>query len=574
MWEILTMETYGIFSLLPPLAAITLAMITKKVIPSLFLGVWVAGFMTEVWPLESPVYLHLLQAPINGSITTVGWLVENGTQPFNFTILLFDFIIGGSIGVLYKAAAIRAVAESAVKYIRSSKSASIMAAALGTAIFFDDYTNTVVSGNTMRDISDRLRVSREKLSYIVDSTAAPIAGLAMFSTWIGFMLGLIESEFDQLGIEIGGFLAYLRALPFQFYAIFAIILVWIVVLTNRNYGGMLKAEIRARETGKVLADDADPMIQTESDLGDPVEEKGSVLVFVVSILGLAIGGLLGLWVTGGGMETYTAEGLTGVLGDADSATALLWASFIMLFFASMPTLIKKTIDIKEWVEGFEDGMKLMIKPTTILLLAWSIGSATSAVGTDIYVQNLAELAGLWALMVPLIIFIAAAFIAFTTGTSWGTFAIMMPIAIPTAYSLAGDEVSIALYASIAAVFSGGIMGDHVSPISDTTIMSSLFTGADHVDHVKTQAPYALTAGAVGVILFTLLAAGLTSWFVLLPIGIVLLVLGHLGLSSWWGKKEGLPKGRVPTYHESEEEGEVEEKIEGYEEKILEEDYKL
>ncbi len=533
------MEHFGILSLLPPLVAIGLAMATKKVIPSLFFGVWIAGVMVEGWN------------PINGSVRTIDWFVENGTDPWNFTILLFDFIIGGAIGVLYKSAALQAVADKAVKYVKSSRSASIVAAVLGGLIFFDDYTNTVVTGNTMRDISDRLRVSREKLSYIVDSTAAPIAGIAMFSTWIGFMVGIIGGEFDELGIEIGEFLAYLRALPFQFYAILAFVMVFMVVFSRRNFGPMLEAEMRARTEGKVIRDDANPLMDTESELGEPVEKEGSVWVFAASILGLALGGLLGLWITGGGMDQYAAEGLTGVLGDADSAQALLWGSFIMLALASIPTLLMRTINLSDWVEGFEDGMKLMIKPTTILLLAWSIGTATDAVGTAPYVVGLAEAVGVTELVVPLAVFVIAMFIAFTTGTSWGTFAIMLPIAIPMSYSLAGDTVTVAMYASIAAVFSGGIFGDHVSPISDTTIMSSLFTGADHIDHVNTQAPYALLAGGIGIILFGLFALGLTSWYVLLPLGFVLLVVGFFGLSEWWGKRKGIPHGKVHIFYSEE-----------------------
>ncbi|MFW5904564.1 MAG: Na+/H+ antiporter NhaC family protein, partial [Candidatus Saliniplasma sp.] len=315
------------------------------------------------------------------------------------------------------------------------------------------------------------------------------------------------------------------------------------------YGPMLEAEYRARKTGKVVADDAKPMLETESTLGEVSEDiTGRAWVFVASILTLVAVSIVGIWTSGGGMDYYAEEGLMGVFGNAAVVQSLLYASFAMLVVATVAAFGYRQLNIEEWIGSIENGFKIMLKPVLILLLAWTIGTATSEVGTAEYVVGLAEAAGIGALLVPLIVFVISAFIAFTTGTSWGTFGIMIPMAIPMAYSLSGDVVGVAVWASIASVFSGGIMGDHCSPISDTTIMSSMFTGSDHVDHVNTQIPYALTVAGAAIVSLSLLAAGLTMWYILLPVSWIVIVVAFFFLSNWYGKKLGIPGGKVPIYY--------------------------
>ena len=253
-----------------------------------------------------------------------------------------------------------------------------------------------------------------------------------------------------------------------------------------------------------------------------------------------------MWYTGGGSEAFAKGGFKEVLGNSDSALALLWGSFAMVVVAFTLVLAMKQMTIEEAEDAMVRGMKQMVIANTILLLAWSIKSATDAVGTAPYIVELAKSAGIGGGWVPLIVFLISMFISFTTGTSWGTFSIMIPIAIPLAYGVTG-RVGPEVFASIGAVFAGGIFGDHCSPISDTTIMSSMFSGSDHIDHVTTQIPYAMTASSVGLVLYLLFALGLRNGWILLLIGGVLLVIAWYLLSEWYGRKYGIPHGKVPIY---------------------------
>lgn len=537
--------------LFPPLFAIALAFITRQVLVALFAGVFVGGLMIYEWNI------------ILGARQSLSWIIENVTDPWNATILIFDFIIGAFVGVLYLSGSMHDVAARVLRRVRNSRGASFLASVLGVLIFFDDYANTVIVGNTSRPVTDKLRVSRELLSYIVDSTAAPIAGLAIISTWIGYEVGLIKEVFETLAEqaakgeiamapEIQAMGAWLMSVPFRFYSIFAIVLVFLVVLTRRHFGPMLKAEHRVIKEGKVLRDGAVPLMPTESILGE-VKSRGPWWNFVVSILVLVIVTIIGMWVTGAeavGFEKYWWEvPFKEALMNADAATALLWGSFAGYITASVIALATRSLDFEKLMNSTIKGMYLMVLANAILVLAWSIKSAADAVGTAPYVVDLATKAGVPAILVPALIFLAAAFIAFTTGTSWGTFALVMPIAIPLSWTLAlqqGVDPYLPLYASIASVFAGGIFGDHCSPISDTTIMSSMFSGADHMDHVATQIPYALLAMSISAVLFFLMYLGLTHPAILLPIGLVLLVVLHRIINIAYAKAVNLPPV-VPDY---------------------------
>ncbi len=545
---------YVVFPLLPPLLAIVLAIATRQVLPALFAGIWVGALMVTGYN------------PFSATTQTLSWIIANATDSWNATILIFDFIIGAFVGVLYASGSMHALAEALSRRVRSARGSSFIAWVLGVAVFFDDYTNTIVVGNASRPITDRTRVSRELLSYIVDSTAAPVAGLALVSTWIGYEVGLIKDAFDTLaqkaqqGLltaapDIGAYAAWLSSVPFRFYSILAIILVLIAVITRRHIGPMLKAEYRAVEEGKVLRDGAQPLMPTETVLGElKAERRAPALLFIVSVLLLVIVTLLGMWITGAeDPSKWWETGFVDALMNADSATALLWGSFVAYLIVLAGALLSRALSFSESMEYTIKGMYLMVYANAILLLAWSIKSAVDAVGTAEYVVGAAKAAQVSPLIVPLIIFLVSMFISFTTGTSWGTFGIMMPIAIPMAWELAvaqnpGDLglAYISTYAAIAAVFSGGIFGDHCSPISDTTIMSSMFSGADHIDHVSTQIPYAVLAAGVGIVLYLLLAIGVTTPLVLLPIGVALLVILHHILNKMYASRAGLPPA-APNY---------------------------
>ncbi len=552
-----TERPYVVFPLLPPLLAIVLAIATRQVLPALFAGIWVGALMIAGYN------------PIMATTQTLQWIIKNATDSWNATILIFDFIIGAFVGVLYASGSMHALARIISKKVKSARGSSFIGWLLGVLIFFDDYTNTIVVGNTARPLTDKTRVSRELLSYIVDSTAAPVAGLALVSTWIGYEVGLIKDSFKTLAEEaakgeiafapdISAYAAWLSSVPFRFYSILAIILVLIVVLTRRHFGPMLPAEYRSVSTGKVLRDGAKPLMPTETVLGEPKKEKQTpAWVFIVSVLLLVFVTLLAMWYTGaesiGYKNVWWEVSFGDALMEADAATALLWGSFTAYLFALAMALLYKSLSFSESMEYTVKGMYLMVYANAILLLAWTIKSAVDAVGTADYVVGAAVSAKVPALIVPLIIFLTAMFISFTTGTSWGTFGIMMPLAIPMAWKLAllqypgsTDMAYLVTYASIAAVFSGGIFGDHCSPISDTTIMSSMFSGADHIDHVTTQIPYAVLAAGVGIVLYLLYAIGLTTPLILLPVGIVLLIILHRVINEFYAKKANLPPV-VPNY---------------------------
>ena len=530
---------YGPLSLLPPLLAIILCIATRQVLPALFIGVWVGALIVASWN------------PLAATTLTFSWIIENVTDSWNATILLFDFIIGAMVALIYASGSMHSLAELLSKRIKTARGASFATSILGILIFFDDYSNTVIVGNAMRSLTDRLRVSRELLSYIVDSTAAPIAGLMFISTWIGYEVGLIKEAFKSLTPKpsVEAYFAWLMSVPYRYYSILAIILVLLVVLTRRHYGGMLKAEHRVVSEGKVLRDGASPLMPTETVLGN-VKARAPPSLFAYSVIGLVIVTLLGMWVTGAeDPSKWWETPFTEALMNADAATALLWGSFVGYLIASVIVLLGGYMRFSEWIDYTIKGMYLMILPNAILVLAWSIKTACDSVGTANYVVGLAEAMGIPALTVPFIIFLIAYFISFTTGTSWGTFGVTMPIAIPMAWSLAhaqGVDPYIVTYASIASVFAGGIFGDHCSPISDTTIMSSMFSAADHVDHVTTQIPYAVTAAGVSAILFLLFAMGLTHPAILLPVGIVILVIAHRVINVQYAKKVKLPPV-VPNY---------------------------
>ena len=529
------MSDFGILSILPPLLAIGLALWTKRPVISLFIAIWLGGTMAHGWN------------PIAGAAQTGQWLADNFADGVYVACTIL--FIGAAEAIMYKSGGINAFVDRVKGKLRTSRVACIVASLLGVVIFVDDYINSVVVGTTMRPITDRVKVSREMLAYVCDSTAAPVSGLLIASTWIGYEVGLIDEAFQSLDINYSAYGAWVSSIPYAFYPILAIILVFLISYTHRHYGPMLKAEYRARTTGKVLRDGAKPMVTTEVDLGKP-KSKGNMWVFIVPLIVLIATTFLGLWYTGGGSETYAEGGFSEVLGNCDSTLALLWGSSASILTAAIMVLALKQMNLEELETAIIQGFKQMQTAIIILMLAWSVGSACDAVGTADYVVGLATSAGVSAALVPLIVFLAAMFIAFCTGTSWGTFAIMMPIAVPLAYHLSGG-LGPEVFASIAAVFGGGIFGDHCSPVSDTTVLSSSFSSCDHIDHVTTQIPYALTAAGVGVILYILFLAGLRNGFALLGLGIILLIVFHYILSEWYGKRVDILHGKVPVYRAEE-----------------------
>jgi len=423
----------------------------------------------------------------------------------------------------------RGFADLLARRIKSPRGAQLASYISGWLVFLDDYANTALVGSTFRPLSDKWGVSREKFSYIIDSTAAPVAAIFLITSWVGYEVGLIGDVLPE-GAVMTPYMYFLYSIPFRFYSLMTLVLVFILVLWRRDYGPMLRAEHRARTTGKVLRDGAQPLGgEVELEVVEvPKYRAVNMWIPLVILIGMAV---FSMWWTGGGPE---AASFPDAIADADAATALLWAVMATVVITLGMNLGQRLGGLTRNMGAFARGMGMMLFACSILILAWSIGSACGAVGTAPYLVGLLEgiISPLW---IPVGIFSLCALISFATGTSWGTMAIMMPLAIPLAWAIGAD-----LVISISAVLTGAIFGDHCSPISDTTILSSTFAGSDHIDHVRTQLPYAVTAVIVAFILYILAGVGLPVWVCLL-IGVAALVGVVYILSKLWSMRTGIPQ---------------------------------
>lgn len=483
----------GWMSLVPPLLAIILALATREMLLALFSGVWIGvTAMSSFNPVKG--FLHSLD----------GYIVDTLADPGHATILLFTFGFGGLIGLIQRNGGLAGIVSIAARYARTRRSGQLATAFMGLFVFFDDYANSLLVGNTMRPFTDKLRISREKLSYIVDSTAAPVASIGLISTWIVFAMSLLDGQLMVLGIKANAYLIFLLSVPFSFYAILAIALVVLNATMRREYGPMYQAEVRAIETGEVLREGATPLsddslLKAAMPEGIPHRWYNAVL----PILTVIIMTMVGMVITG--MPESFPDGLNGlqrllvIMDGTDSSQALLWASFIAATLAVILILSQRLMGIKAILESWFEGARTMFLACIILILAWSLGTVCTDIHTaDFIVYYTKDL--VTAGMLPTLTFLIAAAISFATGTSFGTMSILVPLIIPLSYELQGDIHTILFWATYAAIITGATFGDHCSPISDTTILSSLASGADNVDHVSTQLPYALTAGGIAVLL--------------------------------------------------------------------------
>ena len=467
---------YGWISILPPLLAIALALLTQEVLLSLFVAIFIGACIAA-------------GGPIQGFMDTLNkYLVGALTDNWNISILIFCLSIGGLIGIVEKNGGTQGIASLIVHKAKNTKSTLFSTWLLGVLIFFDDYANSLIVGNTMKSITDKQGISREKLAYIVDSTAAPISSMALISTWVGMELGLIQTGLSNLGLELGAYDVFLRSIPYRFYSVLALVFVLILIFTGKDFGPMLKAEKNAVQ--KMQEVDAN----TNSKLESTRWYNAVVPISLVVLLTI-----IGLYYNGGG---FSGESVRDAFSNADASVVLLWASFAGIIIAGLMSKLQNILSISEISQAFVEGVKSMAVPAMILTLAWSLGGVNGDLGTAEFMVNTIG-KSVPKFLIPLMMFLVPALVAFSTGTSWGTNAIVMPIAIPLAY-LSGGEVL--LIPTIGAVLTGAVLGDHISPISDTTIMSSMASGCDHISHVKTQIPYALSVGVVTIV-FGFIPAG-------------------------------------------------------------------
>jgi Na+/H+ antiporter NhaC len=424
--------------------------------------------------------------------------------------------MGSGVALIWRLGGSRALTDWARTKIRTRRQAGIGAWLLGIVVFFNDYVNAAIVGNAFRDVYDDLKISKEKLSYILDSTAAPVATF-FISDWIAFQIGMIRSGMEAAGIDdVNVFTGYLRGLPLNMYCVFAVVFVGIIAITRWDFGPMLTAERRVEATGETYRPGAIPLMDVSRDLGEASEERPMLLSFFAPIVALVAVTIFGFWWTGHGPD----KSIMDILGDSDPGRALLWGSFSMTVTGVAIGIGFRLMDIGEAMNTVVDGMKLMLMACLILVLAWSLGLITSDMKLAEYMINVIG-DSLSFTYLPLVIFLLGCFMSFATGTSWGTMTILTPIAIPLAYHVTGDSTTAVMMAGV--VFSGAIFGDHCSPISDTTVLASIFASADHMDHVASQVPYAVVCAVVASVMYIVFAAFGISPFVLIPIGIAILI---------------------------------------------------
>ncbi len=506
-------------SIVPALVAIVAALAFRQVVAALFLGVWIGAWIT---------YGSLAGAWFGLLDTVQVYVLAALADADHAAIIIFTLMIGGVVGIIQKNGGTQGIVEGVVGWAHSARRGQLATSFLGIAIFFDDYANTLIVGGTMRPITDRLRISREKLAYLVDSTAAPVASLALVTTWIGYEVGLIGTAIEALPTyDESAYSVFLHSIPYSFYPILALCFVFAVAGWQRDFGPMLAAERRARRTGQLYRPGSDiEHAEAESSVLVPDETTPArasnalipVLVLIVGVVG-------GLFATGEG------DGIREIISSADSYRAMMWASLLAVLVAVGLSLAQRILSLTEALDAWYAGMKAMLLAIVILVLAWALSGVNDALGTaDWLVSTLSD--SLAVGVVPALVFMLAAATAFSTGSSWGTMGILMPLVVPLAYGvLAADglhtnaEYHHIIYSSVSAVLAGAVWGDHCSPISDTTILSSLASGCDHIDHVRTQLPYALLVGFVAVLLGTLPAGFGAPWWLCLPVAAAVLLSG-------------------------------------------------
>ncbi|MEM9488036.1 MAG: Na+/H+ antiporter NhaC family protein, partial [Myxococcota bacterium] len=470
----------GWLSIVPPLLAVLLAIILRQALIALFAGVWIGAALVHGYD------------PLTGLFRCFDtYLPATVSSSGNASLILFTMALGGMVGVIAKSGGTQALVDAIAARAQSRRSGLVTSWAAGLVVFFDDYANCLLVGNTVRPFTDKLRISREKLAYIVDSTAAPIATVALISTWVGYQIGLFEGVFG----EGSGYRVFLDQLPYSFYSFFTLAFVLALAITTRDFGPMARAERRAITTGAVLGDNAQPLMDRElTEMAPANPERSNLLTAVIPVLWVVGAVAIGLYINGmGALGDAEDPSLREIIGSADPYPVLLWASFSGGIVAVIVAMAYRTIDLNGALDAWVSGVKSMVMAVLILVLAWSLGTMCKEhLQTGPWLLSQIQPSVHW---LPVITFTLSALIALATGTSYGTMAIVIPIAAPMAVALTGDGSGIAadhaaaiISATLAAVLSGAVYGDHCSPISDTTIISSMSSACDHIDHVRTQAP--------------------------------------------------------------------------------------
>ena len=481
------------WALVPPVVAIGLALITKEVYSSLFVGILMGGLLYSGFQFETTI-THIFE---DGIISVL-------SDSYNVGILVFLVILGTMVGLMNKAGGSAAFGQFAARKIHNRVGAQLATILLGVLIFIDDYFNCLTVGSVMRPVTDKFKVSRAKLAYLIDATAAPVCIIAPISSWAAAVTGFVEGE--------DGFSIFIRAIPYNFYAILTIVMMIGIVVMKMEFGSMRTHELNAVK-GDLYTTPGRPYGLAKDEL---TETKGKVIDLLIPIISLIICCVIGMLYTG---DFFSGTDFVTAFSNSDASLGLTFGSFFGLVITIILYQIRRVLSFSDCMACIPEGFKAMVPAILILTFAWTLKAMTDSLGADVYVAGLVESsAGGLINFLPAIIFVVGCFLAFATGTSWGTFGILIPIVVAV-FENSNPQLMII---SISACMAGAVCGDHCSPISDTTIMASAGAQCEHVNHVTTQLPYAITAAVVSFVTYIVAGFVQTAW-IALPVGIVLML---------------------------------------------------
>ncbi len=490
------------WALVPAIVAIGLALITKEVYSSLFVGILMGALLYSGFQFERTI-THIFSDGIIGVLS----------DSYNVGILVFLVILGAMVSLMNKAGGSAAFGQFAASKIKNRVGAQLATVLLGVLIFIDDYFNCLTVGSVMRPVTDKFKVSRSKLAYLIDATAAPVCIIAPISSWAAAVTGFVEGE--------DGFSIFIRAIPYNFYAILTIVMMVGMVLMKTEFGKMKEHEKNAARKGDLFTTEGRPY---ENVKEEKVSAKGGVVDLLIPIAALIVCCVIGMIYTGGFFE---GAGFVEAFSNSDASLGLTLGSFFGLVITIVLYQIRRVLSFKECMDCIPEGFRAMVPAILILTFAWTLKAMTDSLGADLYVAGLVESsAGAFMNFLPAIIFVVGCFLAFATGTSWGTFGILIPIVVAVFQN--GDPQMMIM--SISACMAGAVCGDHCSPISDTTIMASAGAQCEHVNHVTTQLPYAVLAAVVSFATY-IVAGFVKSAWIALPVGIVLMAAVLFALRS-------------------------------------------
>ena len=490
-----SISQYATFwSLLPPIVAIALALITKEVYSSLVIGIIVGGLIYAGGNFETTI-THVI---------TDGF-VANVADSYNMGIIIFLILLGALVSMMNKAGGSAAFGRWATKHIKSRVGAQLATIALGVLIFIDDYFNCLTVGSVMRPVADSHKVSRAKLSYLIDATAAPICIIAPISSWAAAVAGFARSAGAENGIKL-----FIQAIPYNFYAILTIIMMIFLALMKFDYGPMKTHEKNAEEKGDLFTSGTKQAVEEMA-----ANPKGKVIDLIFPVFVLIVCCVIGMIYSGG---FFSGETFIDSFSNSDASVGLAYGAGVTIIITVIYYLLRRVLKFKDLMESLPEGFKAMVPAIMILACAWTLKAMTDSLGAKIFIAQLIEnSASSFQAFLPAIIFVIAVGLSFATGTSWGTFGILIPIVLSVFG--AGQPITIV---AISACMAGAVCGDHCSPISDTTIMASAGAQCDHINHVSTQLPYALTVAGVSTVSYVL-AGFIPNWYIVLPVSIVLMI---------------------------------------------------